>query len=129
MLSYRGDLNAMTGLHCHRLMTQEAPEGVTGADWVAIQAAHSGYQAGMEILECLPAMARFTGFYDLDVNADMTIAFPERLLDETHQKAMGKALAPPPVAKSNEIVAESGGMFLRSRGARSATVCGAGAAF
>ena len=94
-----------------RLMTQEAPEGVTGADWAAIQAAHSGYQAGMEILECLPAMARFTGFYDLDVNADMTITFPERLLDETHQKAMAKALAPPPVAKSNEIVAESGGMF------------------
>ena len=94
-----------------RLMTQEAPEGLTGADWVAIQAAHSGYQAGMEILECLPAMARFTGFYDLDVNADMTITFPERLLDEAHQKAMAKALAPPPVAKSNEIVAESGGMF------------------
>ena len=34
-------------------------------------------------------MARFTGFYDLDVNADMTITFPERLLDEAHQKAMG----------------------------------------
>ena len=94
-----------------RLMTQEAPEGVTGAEWEAIQAAHSGYQAGMEILECLPAMARFTGCYDLDGNADMTITFPERLLDEAHQKAMAKALAPPPVAKSNEIVAESGGMF------------------
>jgi biotin carboxyl carrier protein len=92
-------------------MTQEAPEGVTGSDWAAIQAAHRGYQAGMEILECLPAMARFTGFYDLDVKADMTITFPERLLDEAHQKAMSKALAPPPVAKSNEIVAESGGMF------------------
>ena len=94
-----------------RLMTQEAPEGVASSDWAAIQAAHSGYQAGMEILECLPAMARFTGFYDLDVNADMTIAFPERLLNEAHQQAMAKALAPPPVAKSNEIVAESGGMF------------------
>jgi biotin carboxyl carrier protein len=32
-------------------------------------------------------------------------------LDEAHQKAMAKALAPPPVAKSDEIVAESGGMF------------------
>jgi biotin carboxyl carrier protein len=84
---------------------------VASSDWAAIQAAHSGYQAGMEILECLPAMARFTGFYDLDVNADMTIAFPERLLNEAHQQAMAKALAPPPVAKSNEIVAESGGMF------------------
>ena len=41
----------------------------------------------------------------------MSIAFPERLLDAEHQKAMAKALAPPPVAKSDEIVAESGGMF------------------
>ena len=56
-------------------------------------------------------MARFTGFYDLDVNPDMTIHLPDRLLDEAHQKAMAKALAPPPVAKSDEIVAESGGMF------------------
>lgn len=94
-----------------RLMTSAAPEEVAGNDWAAIQAAHRGYQAGMEILELLPAMARFTGFYDLSVNADMTITFPERLLDEAHQKAMSKALAPPPVAKSNEIVAESGGMF------------------
>ena len=56
-------------------------------------------------------MAKFTGFFDLGVNADMTIDFPERLLDESHQKAMARTLAPPPVAKSNEIVAESGGMF------------------
>ena len=93
------------------LIANQAPEGVAAADWAAIQAAHRGYQAGMEILELLPAMARFTGFYDLGVNADMTITFPERLLDEGHQKAMSKALAPPPVAKSDEIVAESGGMF------------------
>jgi biotin carboxyl carrier protein len=56
-------------------------------------------------------MAKFTGFFDLTVNADMTIDFPSRLLDESHQKAMARALAPPPVAKSDEIVAESGGMF------------------
>ena len=41
----------------------------------------------------------------------MSIAFPERLLDADHQKAMFNVLAPPPVAKSDEIVAESGGMF------------------
>ena len=93
------------------LLAGSAPDGVDASEWSAIQAAHRGYQAGAEILELLPAMARFTGFYDLTINADMTIHLPERLLDEAHQKAMAKALAPPPVAKSDEIVAESGGMF------------------
>ena len=93
------------------LFTEGAPDGVEVQDWAAIQAAHRGYQAGMEILELLPAMARFTGFFDLSVNDDMSIHFPERLMDAAHQKAMAKCLAPPPVAKSDEIVAESGGMF------------------
>ena len=93
------------------LLAGSAPDAVDASEWSAIQAAHRGYQVGAEILELLPAMARFTGFYDLDVNPDMTIHLPDRLLDEAHQKAMAKALAPPPVAKSDEIVAESGGMF------------------
>lgn len=93
------------------LLAGSAPDGIEVSEWSAIQAAHRGYQAGAEILELLPAMARFTGFYDLTINADMTIHLPERLLDEAHQKAMAKALAPPPIAKSDEIVAESGGMF------------------
>ena len=93
------------------LLAGSAPDAVDVSEWSAIQAAHLGYQVGAEILELLPAMARFTGFYDLDVNPDMTIHLPDRLLDEAHQKAMAKALAPPPVAKSDEIVAESGGMF------------------
>ena len=93
------------------LLAGSAPDGVEASEWSAIQAAHRGYQAGAEILELLPAMARFTGFYDLTINADMTIHLPDRLLDEAHQKAMAKSLAPPPVAKSDEIVAESGGMF------------------
>lgn len=79
--------------------------------WAEIQAAHRGFQAGLELLELLPAMARFTGFYELCVNEDLTIHIPDRLLDQEHQGAMAKALAPPPVAKSDEIVAASGGMF------------------
>jgi biotin carboxyl carrier protein len=93
------------------LLSGAAPDGMSEADWLAVQAAHQGYQAGTEILELLPAMARFTGFFDLAIQPDMSIDFPERLLDEAHQKAMARALAPPPVAKSDEIVAESGGMF------------------
>lgn len=80
-------------------------------EWQAILAAHRGFQAGMEILELLPAMARFTGFFELGVNDDLSMAIPDRLLDEGYQADMARVLAPPPVAKSNEIVAVSGGMF------------------
>ena len=108
-MSRRFDADTWAGV-CE-LLEGRPPEGVSAGDWSAIRAAHRGYQAGTEILELLPAMAKFTGFFDLGVNADMSIDFPERLLDESHQKAMARALAPPPVAKSDEIVAESGGMF------------------
>jgi len=89
----------------------QAPSAFTPSQWSDIQSAHRGFQAGMELLELLPAMARFTGFYEISVNPDLTIHIPERLLDENHQSAMMKALAPPPMAKSDEIVAVSGGMF------------------
>lgn len=93
------------------LLESGAPESTSNEEWAAIIAAHGGFQAGTEILELLPSMARFTGFYDLAVNPDMTISFPERLMDTEYQKAMSKFLAPPPMAKSDEILAASGGMF------------------
>ena len=56
-------------------------------------------------------IAENTGFYDLTVNPDLTIHIPERLTDGELQDRMAKVLVPPPVAKSDEILAESGGMF------------------
>ena len=52
-----------------------------------------------------------TGFFELRVNDDLTIHIPERLTDPDLQERMAKVLVPPPVAKSDEILAESGGMF------------------
>lgn len=89
----------------------EAPEGIDAADWPAVQAAHAGYQAALGLLLVLPYVARQTGFFDLCVNPDLTIHIPEELLDGAHQTEMAKVLAPPPVAKSDEILAVSGGMF------------------
>ncbi len=89
----------------------EAPAGVDGDTWAAIQGAHKGHQAGLTLLLLLPALAHKTGFYDLCVNSDLSIFIPERLLNDDHQEAMAKALAPPPVANADEIVATSGGMF------------------
>ncbi len=96
--------------------TLEAPAapadcGLDETRWAAVQAAHRGFQAGAAILGLLPAIAESTGFFDLTVNDDLTIHIPERLLDTELQDAMAKVLVPPPKAKSDEIIAVSGGMF------------------
>tara|TARA_R110001599_G_scaffold304019_2_gene510240 strand:- start:21728 stop:24556 length:2829 start_codon:yes stop_codon:yes gene_type:complete len=93
------------------LASTEVPEAFTADSWSAARAAHAGFQAGVEILAVLPSIAEATGFFDLTVNEDLTIHIPERLLDADLQHAMAKVLVPPPVAKSDEILAESGGMF------------------
>ena len=93
------------------LETDTAPEGISAELWQQIRGAHAGYQAGVDLLGVLPSIAENTGFYELSVNDDLTIHIPEKLMDEDLQDAMAKVLVPPPVAKSDEILAESGGMF------------------
>jgi biotin carboxyl carrier protein len=93
------------------LESDDAPEGFDTTLWQQVRAAHLGYQAGTDILAILPSIAEATNSYDLTVNPDLTIHIPEHLLDEELQDAMAKVLVPPLVAKSDEILAESGGMF------------------
>ncbi len=88
-----------------------APAGVTDEQWQAARAAHVGYQAGSDILSLLPFIANSTDFFDLKVNEDLSIHIPEKLLDGDLQTTMSKVLVPPPVAKSDEILAPTGGMF------------------
>jgi len=115
-LAFYRELHAVTGDEDwlalqSRLEDDSAPEGVEEAQWAAARAAHRGFQAGMELLAVLPSLAEASGFYELSVNADLSIHIPERLLDAEHQAAMAKVLVPPPRAKADEILAESGGMF------------------
>ncbi|MEC8428557.1 MAG: biotin carboxylase, partial [Pseudomonadota bacterium] len=88
-----------------------APQGMDAEQWAQAQAAHAGYQAGSEIMGVLPFIAQTTGFFDLKVNEDLSIEIPDNLTDEELQAAMAKVLVPPPVAKSDEILAPTGGMF------------------
>ena len=96
---------------CSILECAEAPVGIDDAIWSSVRGAHLGFQAGVDILAILPSIAEATGFYDLHVNADLTVHIPDRLNEPELQTAMAKVLVPPPVAKSDEILAESGGMF------------------
>ena len=59
----------------------------------------------------LPFVAQQTDFFALSVNPDLSIHIPEELLHAEHQAEMAKVLVPPPAAKSDEILADSGGMF------------------
>lgn len=93
------------------LRSDSAEFGIAPGDWAAVQAAHAGHQLGLEILSILPLLAQRTGFFDLSLQSDLTIAIPERLFDPQHQTAMRKVLVPPPVTKSDEIVAAMGGTF------------------
>ncbi|MDB6062271.1 MAG: biotin carboxylase [Verrucomicrobiaceae bacterium] len=87
------------------------PDSISETQWAAAQAAHIGYQAGTEVLSLLPMVAFDTGFFDLKVNADLGITIPDALLEKALQDRMAKILVPPPTAKSDEILAASGGMF------------------
>jgi len=86
-------------------------DGMDQTLWNSVRAAHMGYQAGMNILSMLPYLGDQAGFFGLKLNKDLSIHMPDELCDEDQQKVAKLALAPPPVASSNEILSVSGGMF------------------
>lgn len=94
------------------LANKKSPsDEIDSEQWAAIQSAHLGYQAGNEILSLLPFIGINTQFFDLKVNENLSVHLPEFLLDEELQVKMAKVLVPPLVAKSDEILAPTGGMF------------------
>jgi acetyl/propionyl-CoA carboxylase alpha subunit len=92
-------------------VAKNSADGFSAEQWAAVQSSHAGYQIGTEILSVLPYIAGKTGFFDLSVNDDLSINIPEALTNNDLQDRMAKMLAPPPVASSDEILSESGGMF------------------
>lgn len=120
-LGFYSELEKVLGISdyselCKALAKKKSPETSNGDpisndQWLAIQSAHLGYQAGNEILSLLPFIGMSTQFFDLKVNEDLSVYIPESLLDEELQVKMAKVLVPPPVAKSDEILAPTGGMF------------------
>ena len=88
-----------------------ALDSMDAAQLEAVRAAHRGFQSGTAIIALLPAIAEASAFFDLCVNEDLTIHIPERLTNPDLQAAMAKVLVPPPRAKSDEILAASGGMY------------------
>ncbi|MCB1615850.1 MAG: hypothetical protein KDI30_07530 [Pseudomonadales bacterium] len=93
------------------LQSKDAPKGIAKKDWQAVKDAHTGFQAGTEIMKVLPFLAQQCDFFSLKVKDDLSIDIPARLEDKELQEKMAKVLVPPPAASSDEILAVSGGMF------------------
>jgi acetyl/propionyl-CoA carboxylase alpha subunit len=93
------------------LRSADEPGGFDAELWARVRESHAGFQAGLDMIAVLPAIAEASGFYRLSVNPDLTIHIPERLTEPELQERLAKVLVPPPVAKSDEILAASGGMF------------------
>ena len=79
--------------------------------WRACQAAHRGYQLGLELLLVLPRIGATSGFCEIAVSEELVPVFPERFLDVDTAATLTRSLAPSPRASSDEIVTPMGGAF------------------
>ena len=94
------------------LLEREAPpKGLAGSLWNAVRAAHRGYRIGLELLKLPVLTGEDSGFAALKVNDRLEPAVPKALREERRIEAYQAALAPPPPASGNHILAWSGGTF------------------
>jgi biotin carboxyl carrier protein len=96
----------------NEMLQSDKPQGGFSQDeWVAIRSAHTGYEAGLELIGMIFLIAENTGFWELKVEDDLEITIPDRLTDPELQARMKKILVPPPATKADEIVTPCGGMY------------------
>ncbi len=94
------------------ILSKDKPQGGYDAKtWGQIQAAHTGYEIGNELLGMLCMIAENVDFYALKVEANLEVTIPEYLHDPVLQATMKKVMVPPPATKADEIVTPGGGMY------------------
>jgi biotin carboxyl carrier protein len=93
------------------LAQDKPPQGTPAAAWPAVQAAHRGHQLGLDLLKLPVLCGEDAGFYALACDERLEPIVDERLYDAALLKQAQAALAPPPPASSNEILAWTGGTF------------------
>ncbi len=94
------------------ILGKDKPQGGYGADeWLQIQSAHAGFEAGLELLGLLFLIAENVKFWDFKVEEDLEVTIPEYLHNPELQAQMKKVLVPPPSTKADEVVAVCGGMY------------------
>jgi len=95
----------------HLLTDNQCPTEIDSEQWLEVQAAHHGFQMGLELLGALVKTSVATDFDALTVREDLSVDIPESLKDPVLTEQARKILVPPPKASADEIVAVSGGMF------------------
>jgi biotin carboxyl carrier protein len=93
------------------LKRETSPVKISQEVWDACRASHRGHQAGLEVLSLLIKLGARAKFFELVVGDDGLVRVPDEWCDAERQAELIQALAPPPVARSGELVAVSGGMF------------------
>lgn len=93
------------------LVTSTAPEGISDDLWTLCRGAHFGHQAGLKMLSLLVRIGADSGLLKADVNEAGQVELPQEWADAKQQAELISSLAPPPPARSGELVAVSGGMF------------------
>jgi biotin carboxyl carrier protein len=94
------------------LVAKEKPQaGFSAIEWEQIREAHTGFEAGLELLGMLFIVAEKVKFWDFRIEDDLEVTIPEYLNDTDLQVRMKKVLVPPPSTKADEIVAICGGMY------------------
>ena len=79
--------------------------------WERINAAHKGHQISMELLQIPSIIAEKASFYDFQGNPSLEVELPQEFQDHESNVELIAHLAPRPKAKSNEILAWTGGTF------------------
>lgn len=93
------------------VLASEAPRIGDAELWAACQAAHRGYQLGMELLLLIPRVGEVAGFTALGMDERLEPVIPEQFADPKGAAELIKHLAPPPPASSNQLVTPMGGHF------------------
>ena len=111
----RAGLGAADFADLNRLLSEprspaDAPDSIADA-WDTLRAEHIGFNHGLQLLILPHLIARESGFAQLRVMPDLTLALPEELHSPDVLARARKTLCPPPAAEDDEIVAEIGGMF------------------
>lgn len=94
------------------ILSKDKPQGGFDAEtWSKVQAAHTGYEIGNELLGLVCMIADQTKFFDFKIEDNLEVTIPDYLNDPELQAAMKKVLVPPPATKADEVVTPGGGMY------------------
>ncbi len=101
---------------CAQLKAPAAPAGFEAAGdpadlWEQVQAAHTGFQLGLALLQLPVALGRFAGYYEFRGTETLDVEVPEEFQKGDQVEDYLTALAPPPPAASDEVLAWTGGTF------------------